>query len=110
MPRPSEHSPVGRPLSSHEAEALATSMRAFSAGSRIQLLWGLLDGERTVEQLEQATGLRQSLVSQQLRILRDLGLVAVRRDGRHAHYRLHDHHVPDLLAAVRHHHEHADGR
>jgi DNA-binding transcriptional ArsR family regulator len=110
MPRASEHSPVSRPLGEDEADALATSMRAFSAGSRIQLLWGLLDGERTVEELEEATGLRQSLVSQQLRVLRDLDFVAVRRNGRHAYYRLHDHHVPELLAAIRHHHEHAEGR
>ena len=109
MPEASQHGPVGRPLTSDEADTLATSMRAFGASSRIQLLWGLLDGERTVEQLEEATGLRQSLVSQQLRILRELGFVAVRREGRHAHYRLYDHHVPDLLAAIRHHHEHADG-
>jgi hypothetical protein len=32
----------------------------------------------------------------------------VRRDGRHAYYRLHDHHVVDLLAAIRHHYEHAN--
>ena len=40
--------------------------------------------------------------------LRDLRFVAVRRDGRHAHYRLHSHHVPELLAAIRHHHEHQE--
>jgi DNA-binding transcriptional ArsR family regulator len=110
VPEASQHTPVGRPLGGDEADALANSMRAFGAGSRIQLLWGLLDGERTVDQLVQATGLRQSLVSQQLRLLRDLGFVAVRRNGRNAHYRLYDHHVPDLLAAIRHHHEHAEGR
>ena len=84
-------------------------MRAFAAGSRIQLLWALIDGERTVEELEAATGLSQSLVSQQLRVLRDLRFVTVRRAGRHGYYRLHDHHIPELLAAVRHHREHVDG-
>jgi hypothetical protein len=39
-------------------------------------------------------------------VLRQHRLVAVRRDGRHGHYRLHDHHVPELLAAMRHHYEH----
>jgi DNA-binding transcriptional ArsR family regulator len=32
--------------------------------------------------------------------------VAVRRDGRNAYYRLHDHHVGELLGALRCHHEH----
>jgi DNA-binding transcriptional ArsR family regulator len=108
MPHPLEHGSVERPLGQPEAERLAASMRAFGAASRIQLLFALLDGERTVEELESATGLRQSLVSHQLRILRDLQFVAVRRSGRHGYYRLHSHHVPDLLAAIRHHHEHVE--
>jgi len=65
-----------------------------------------MGGERTVEELVQATGLTPSAASHQLRLLRQGRLVAVRRDGRHAYYRLHDHHVADLLGAIRHHHEH----
>jgi hypothetical protein len=34
--------------------------------------------------------------------------VKVRRDGRHAFYSLYDHHLPDLLAAMRHHYEHVE--
>jgi hypothetical protein len=41
-----------------------------------------------------------------LRILRSLRLVRTHRAGRHAYYALYDHHVADLLAAVRHHYEH----
>jgi DNA-binding transcriptional ArsR family regulator len=52
--------------------------------------------------------MEQSAVSHQLRMLRQLRLVSVRRDGRRAFYRLHDHHVPELLAAMRHHHEHVN--
>ena len=107
MPHPLEHSAHDRPLSEHEAEALAASMRAFGTASRLRLLWALLDGDRTVEELEAATGLAQSLVSHQLRILRNLRFVAVRREGRRAHYRLASHHVPEMLAAIRHHQEHA---
>ena len=106
VPDPSEHAPANRPLDVREAEALAESMRAFGAGSRLRLLWAMLDGERKVEELVDATGLGPSAASHQLRLLRHGRLVAVRRDGRHAYYRLHDHHVADLLAAIRHHHEH----
>src|SRR5215213_1987950 len=106
MPHPSEHEAVERPLSLEEAEALAEAMRAFGTGSRLRLLWAMLPGERRVEELAAETGLAPSATSHQLRLLRQGRLVSVRRVGRHAYYRLHDHHVDDLLAAIRHHHEH----
>jgi DNA-binding transcriptional ArsR family regulator len=108
VPDPSEHPPAGRPLDPDEAEALAESMQAFASGSRLRLLWAMLDGEQTVEELSARTGLSQSAASHQLRLLRQGRLVAVRRSGRHAHYRLHDQHMVDLLAALRHHHEHVN--
>jgi DNA-binding transcriptional ArsR family regulator len=106
VPHASEHHDPAAPLDADEAEALAESLRAFGAGSRLRLLWALLPGERVVEELAEATGLAPSAVSHQLRLLRQGRLVAVRRAGRHAHYRLHDHHVAELLGALRHHHEH----
>jgi DNA-binding transcriptional ArsR family regulator len=109
MPRPSEHRDAARPLGAAEAEGLAEALRAFGSASRLKLLWALIDGERTVAELAAAAGMEQSAVSHQLRLLRQQRLVAVRRDGRHAHYRLFDHHLPELLAALRHHHEHAAG-
>lgn len=108
MPHPSEHESPGRPLSQGEAEELAEAMRAFGTASRLRLLWAMLGGERTVEELAQAAEMAQSAVSQQLRLLRQGRLVSVRRSGRHAHYRLYDDHVADLLAAIRHHHEHVN--
>jgi DNA-binding transcriptional ArsR family regulator len=108
VPDPSEHPPADRPLDRDEAEALAESMQAFTTGSRLRLLWAMLDGEQTVEELAARTGLSQSAASHQLRLLRQGRLVAVRRSGRHAHYRLHDQHMVDLLAALRHHHEHVN--
>lgn len=106
MPHPSEHKSVDAPLADDEARSLAETIAMFATASRLRLLWGLVDGERTVDQLADAAELSQSAASHQLRLLRQAKLVAVRRDGRHAHYRLHDHHLPDLLAAMRHHHEH----
>lgn len=108
MPHRAEHRSAMRPLTVGEAESLAESMRAFGAGSRLRLLWAMLAGERTVEELVELTGLAPSAASQQLRLLRQGRLVAVRRAGRHAYYRLHDHHVAELLAAIRHHHEHLE--
>jgi len=106
MPHPTEHEDPRRPLSPQESEALADSMRAFGTGSRLRLLWAMLGGELTVDDLATATGLEASATSHQLRLLRQARLVTVRRSGRHAFYRLHDHHVAELLTAIRHHHEH----
>jgi len=108
VPAPSEHRAAARPLAAAEAESLAESMRAFGTGSRLRLLWAMLAGERTVEQLVELTELAPSAASHQLRLLRQGRLVAVRRSGRHAYYRLHDDHVADLLQAIRYHHEHVE--
>lgn len=106
MPHPLEHDSPTRPLGRPEAEALAESMRAFGTASRLRLMSALLQGERTVEELAAGNGLTHSAASQQLRVLRQHRLVSVRRHGRNSYYRLHDSHVADLLAAIRHHYEH----
>ena len=106
MPHPAEHE-LSKPLAADEAETLAEAMRAFGTASRLRLLWAMRDQERTVEELVDETGMSSSAASQQLRLLRQARLVAVRRSGRHAFYRLHDHHVADLLAAIRSHYDHA---
>ncbi|WP_051471141.1 ArsR/SmtB family transcription factor [Patulibacter minatonensis] len=106
MPHPSEHRPVSAPLEREESDRIAEAMSAFTAPSRVRLLYALAEGEMTVEELATAAEVSSTVASQQLRVLRQLGAVTVRRDGRHAHYRLRDHHMTDLLTAVRHHAEH----
>jgi len=106
--RPSEHKAPSRPLPASEAAQLADAIAAFAAPGRLRLLWAMLDGERSVEALAAETGMTQAATSQQLRVLREARLVRVRRAGRRAFYELHDHHVPELLAAMRHHHEHLE--
>jgi DNA-binding transcriptional ArsR family regulator len=41
----------------------------------------LLAGERSAGELAERTGMRQPVASQHLRVLRDAGLVSVRKDG-----------------------------
>jgi DNA-binding transcriptional ArsR family regulator len=101
VPHPLEHTGAADPLQPGEAERLAEWMTAFTAGSRLRLLYGLVDQERSVDDLAGVAGLSPTVASQQLRVLRQLGVVAVRREGRRAFYRLGDHHVVDLLAAIR---------
>ena len=106
MPHPFEHSPAGRPLRAREGAAIAEAMSALAAESRVRLLYALVERERTVEELAAAVAMEQSAVSQQLRVLRQLRFVLAVREGRRMRYRLHDDHVAELLAAVRHHQEH----
>jgi len=109
MPHPAEHE-LNQPLSREEAETLAEAMRAFGTASRLHLLWAMRSEERMVQELVAETGLSSSAASQQLRLLRQARLVDVRRSGRNAFYRLHDHHVADLLTAIRSHYEHTHTR
>lgn len=106
MPHPSEHDEAGRPLAVQEAGELAETLKALASPTRLQVLFALSGGEVAVEALAQACGLTQSATSHNLRILRSIRLVRARRDGRNVFYSLYDHHVPELLSAIRHHHEH----
>lgn len=102
----SEHHGAAQPLREGEAEQLAEAMSAFTAPSRVRLLYALADSERSVDDLARRAGLSPNVVSQQLRVLRGLRAVSVRREGRRAYYRLSDHHMPALLTAIRQHVEH----
>ena len=106
MPHPAEHDPATRPIDAAEAEELTETLKALASPGRLRVLTALLVTDRTVEQLAAAADLSVSATSHHLRLLRTLRLVRPRRDGRHVHYALHDHHIADLLAAIRHHHEH----
>jgi DNA-binding transcriptional ArsR family regulator len=106
MPHPAEHDPAARPLGAEEAEELTETLKALASPGRLRVLTALLNTDRTVEQLAAEAGLSVSATSHHLRLLRTLRLVRARREGRYVRYALHDHHIADLLAAIRHHHEH----
>ena len=69
----------------------ATTTDAFSAVaevSRRQLLDAIGTGELTVGELVDRVGLTQPQVSKHLAVLREVGLVTVRADGKHRRYRV----------------------
>lgn len=69
----------------------------LSDAGRLRLLVALIDGEMCVCDLAASTGQSESAVSHALRLLRAYGVVAVRRTGRRAYYKLADSHVRMLL-------------
>jgi DNA-binding transcriptional ArsR family regulator len=79
------------------AERATLFLRSVANRDRLLLLCQLVDGERSVGELEAATGVRQPTLSQQLAVLREEGLVATRRDGKFIHYRLASVEVVQLL-------------
>jgi ArsR family transcriptional regulator, nickel/cobalt-responsive transcriptional repressor len=99
-------------LSSEAASEVADTMQALAASSRVRILGRLTAGPSSVKELARAVEMEQPAVSQQLRVLRDLGLIAGKRQGRKTIYELHDKHVAVLLAeAVAHtQHRHSAGR
>ncbi len=62
--------------------------RAVSDPTRRQMLELLRLRDRTVTELAEPFAMTQPAVSQHLRVLRDAGLVEVRKEGRHRVYRL----------------------
>ena len=86
-----------------------TELQVFKAGFfkalahplRIRLLELLLVRERTVQELQDALGLDQPLVSQQLAVLRGKNIVGARREGTTVRYAVRDPQLGELLAVAR---------
>jgi ArsR family transcriptional regulator, nickel/cobalt-responsive transcriptional repressor len=97
--------PVDR-LDGAFARVVAETMQALATASRVRILGQLHAGPRAVGELADAVGMEPSAVSHQLRLLRHLGLVAGRRDGRRVLYELHDEHVGQMLEQAISHVEH----
>ncbi len=75
-------------------------LKALAHESRLMILCNLLDGEKSVGELEAYLSLRQSAVSQQLARLRLEGLVSARRDGKTIHYSLADDKVRAVIGVL----------
>ncbi|MET3793999.1 ArsR/SmtB family transcription factor [Aquamicrobium terrae] len=63
-------------------------MKALSNQHRLLILCRLIDGEKSVGQLAEFLGIRDSTVSQHLALLRRDGIISGRRDGQTIWYRI----------------------
>jgi DNA-binding transcriptional ArsR family regulator len=63
-------------------------LEVIAEPTRRRILDAVRDGERSVGELVEAVGMHQPGVSRHLKILRDAGLVDVRRDAQRRLYRL----------------------
>lgn len=68
--------------------ALAEQFKAIAHPLRLRILDALTEAERNVGEIEQATGIGQPGLSQQLGVLRKAGLVSTRKEAKLVFYRL----------------------
>lgn len=79
----------------------ARFFRALAHPARIRILEILTRGGRTVQELQAALTLEQPIVSQQLAVLRNQGIVTTHKEGLSVRYTLRDPLVGELLHVAR---------
>ena len=75
-------------IESLDLDVAAELLRALAHNVRLALLRSLIEGERSVGEIEQATHVTQPGLSQQLGVLRKADLVHTRREAKLVFYRI----------------------
>ena len=83
-------------------------MKALANRHRLLIICQLIDGERSVGDLAEFLGLRDSTVSQHLALLRKDGLVSARRDAQTIYYSIASEPAREILKTLYHVVLHAD--
>jgi DNA-binding transcriptional ArsR family regulator len=91
---------VAHPLPGDLVELIADRFRALAEPTRIKLLDRLREGEATVLELTALVGTTQQNVSKHLNLLQHAGIVARRKQGNYAYYRIVDETVYALCETV----------
>ena len=82
------------------ATQAANFLKALGHEGRLMILCHLIDGPKSVTELEGLLSARQAVVSQQLARLRHEGLVRARREGQSIIYSIHDTKVVAAIALL----------
>lgn len=70
------------------ADVAAERLKIYAQPQRLMILSRLIDGEHTVSEIDEATGIGQPALSQQLAELRRADIVKTRRASKQVYYRL----------------------
>lgn len=70
------------------ADTAAERLKIYAQPQRLMILSRLIDGEHTVSEIDEATGIGQPALSQQLAELRRADIVKTRRASKQVYYRL----------------------
>jgi DNA-binding transcriptional ArsR family regulator len=82
------------------AQEASEFLKALAHETRLLILCLLIDGEKSVRELERLLQTRQALVSQQLARLRADDLVEARRDGKNIYYSIARPEVMEIIGAL----------
>lgn len=92
---------------------MAAAVRTFKLladETRLRIIWNLLHGEHSVNELADHLSMQAAAVSHHLARLRLAGVVTTRREGNRIFYAAHDDHVEGLVQEALHHAEHLGSR
>jgi DNA-binding transcriptional ArsR family regulator len=78
----------------------AEFLKKLAHPSRLMIVCALVDGERSVRDLEDTLGIRQPGLSQQIAELREAGLITGRKESKHMYYRLEDGRVSEFISMM----------
>ncbi len=82
------------------ADDASELLKALANRHRLLILCQLIDGERSVGQLAEFLGIRDSTVSQHLALLRRDRIIAGRRDGQTIWYRIESEPARNVITAL----------
>lgn len=82
------------------ADRASELLKALANRHRLLIICQLIDGERSVGDLAEFLGLRDSTVSQHLALLRKDGLVSARRDAQTIYYSIASDPAREILTAL----------
>jgi ArsR family transcriptional regulator len=91
------------------AERAAWVLKALAHPVRLRIVELLEGSERSVGEIVEALGVKQSITSQQLNMLKDRGVLTCRKEGAKVYYRIANKNVTRLLDCIYNHCESSKG-
>lgn len=85
-------------MSEVDSTELSDFFKLFSDKTRVDILICLMEkNECCVEEISKTTGMEQSAISHQLRVLRQGRIIKNRKEGKYSFYSLDDEHVATII-------------
>lgn len=81
-------------------EEVSGLLKQLSHPQRLLILCGLVEGEKSVGEIESTCGASQSAVSQFLKGMKMEGLIEARREGKQVYYKIVDDRVLKLMKSL----------
>ena len=87
-------------MNDRTAEQVVSVLKALSHPVRLKIAEMLGSGEKSVNEIVEEVGGKQSTTSQQLNMMKDKGVLSCRREGARVYYKIENQNVIRLLKCV----------